>query len=649
MHKTSRSDEAEKVYLEATEIQPDNIQAWQGLSKIYEESVAAKLPAFRLAVLRLAEIYRDTNDARRCAEVVNAFIAHVRTLDLEKDNRRDIVDAYGLLLPDCPLYPTLEGQIPHPAATYELVAKIIEDDEKDRFNTLLGKLSGRIGTTKAGNTLQAKQEVWAGSKRADVYRQLINWTGDDEIRRSYEEKLLQYCYDRLLISRKDERAEILKVVRKLAADMVIIKHPFRLAWDITINWQDFKEIGEWDITVLREYCMLFPYTDLYKVLVSFLSSDLSPFPKLDDEQLNTPPGAEGKQQSGEAGEDSDDDEDGGAPTAMVPLTEDDRLTMIMEGVAGGDSLLAYRMAAEYYQSIEDHESNAELMKDALAYAAAESKRFGLGLLNTEDVFTLYLATALVYYQSPRNHQEAKKLFDRVLEHDPTSTPGLIGVGLIYEEEQEYDEAIDFLERAFARDKENLRVRTEAAWVHSLKGEYARARGGARSLHPAHREAGPVGKTAAGPDPLPPGILSVERRHVQGLAERPHQGVCAVHQRAEERHELRTRIHELGRVLRRLRQGQEASNAVFPEGRGALAIGGRVGREACSHLCRGLRLGPGGARRPAGRRLWQGEAAARLETEGDQLAVCCYGRGPAQQARVPEGHCLVPGRNADLSA
>ncbi len=81
----------------------------------------------------------------------------------------------------------------------------------------------------------------------------------------------------------------------------------------------------------------------------------------------------------------------------------------------------------------------------------------------------------MFYQSPRHHQEAKNLFDGVLSNDPSSTSALIGVGLIYEEEEEYDEAISFLERALKRAPDNIRVRAEAAWVKALKGDYANSK------------------------------------------------------------------------------------------------------------------------------------------------------------------------------
>ncbi|KAL2135150.1 hypothetical protein VTI74DRAFT_9581 [Chaetomium olivicolor] len=481
--KKNKLDEAESTYLAATNLKPADTQAWQGLIKLYQRQRGKKLKQYQHAALKLAEIYRDINDMYKCQDVVDKFIDHARS----QGDREQYVNALDLILPESPIYPALEGRVPHPAKTYEIQAQITEADEKKRINTLIGERRTRIGARVSEVTLEVKREVYSQSRLGYVYGQLINWVTDDDARRTYEEKLLQYCYERLLawppgVQKEREAA----LVRKLANDMVIIRHPFKFAWDIAINWQDHKDIADWDVTVLRQYCTFFPDSDLNRVIMGFLTSDISPFPKEASPQPAPTTNSESE-------DESEDDEAGGAPTTYVPLTEEDRLLMIMEGVSSADSLFALRLTGEYYQHVEEHESNVELMRKALDHLKLERTRTGLSFQNTEDVFSVYLGTALVFYQSPRHHQEAKILFDGVLAHDPTSTRAMIGVGLIYEEEEEYNEAVDFLERALKRDPENLRVRTEAAWVKALKGDFAACRSDLEACLPALTKKGQVNK------------------------------------------------------------------------------------------------------------------------------------------------------------
>ncbi|KAI0409230.1 tetratricopeptide [Xylaria palmicola] len=471
LDKKNQVELAEAAYETATSLRPDP-QAWQGLIKLYEKQGARSLEKYHNAALKLAEIFGAANDMYKCQDVVDKFVDFARA----QGDRSQYIQALGIILPDSPIYPTLEGRVPHPARTYETMAQILEVDEKKRINTLIGERRTRLGAKLSEVTVEVNREVLGQSKLAWIYEQLILWTTDDDIRRQYEEKLLQFRYDRLLVIPAAEKGAELEVVQKLANDMVIIKHPFKLAWDISIEWQDCKEVKDWDVNVLNEYCAHFPDSDLYRVLTGFMTSDLSPFPKRPD---STP----AKAATTQAEDESEDDEEGGAPTSVIPYTDEDRLLMMTEGISSTTSLLAHRLMGEYYQHLEEHESNVELMRKVMKIMVNETEKTGKVFANANQAFQIYLGTALVFYQSPRNHAEAKSLFDRVLELDPTSTPAMIGVGLIYEEEEEFDHAIDFLNRALKGDDTNLRVRAEVGWLYALRGDYIRGKSELESLLP----------------------------------------------------------------------------------------------------------------------------------------------------------------------
>ncbi|KAJ4135949.1 Superkiller protein 3 [Fusarium equiseti] len=464
LDKKDRLDQAQETYRSATWLRPQEAQAWQGLIKLFEKQNNRKLTDYQQAVVNLAQIYRDADDMYKAQDVVDKFVDFARV----KGDDIQYAEALSIQLPESPLYPVLEGRFPHPARTYETIALILEKYEKHRINTLIGERRTKLGAKLSEVTLEAKREVYSQSKLEHIYRQLINWTNDDDLRRQYEEKLLQLCYDRLQVASPgaDKDTERQKVL-DLANGMVAIKYPHKLAWDISIEWQDKKEIREWDVDVLRAYCSFFPDSDLYKVITSFLTSPISPFPPEKTQE-------KAKAALNDSDESSDDD-DGGVPTLVVPLTDEDRLIMITEGITTADSVLAYRLTGQYLLHIGEYESTVELMRKGMALLAQERKKTGLSFVHAEDSYYLSLGTALVYYQSPRHHKEAKELFDKVLERDTTSTSALIGVGLIYEEEEEYDEAIDYLTRALERDQTNIRVKSEAAWVKALKGDWGTAR------------------------------------------------------------------------------------------------------------------------------------------------------------------------------
>jgi superkiller protein 3 len=90
---------------------------------------------------------------------------------------------------------------------------------------------------------------------------------------------------------------------------------------------------------------------------------------------------------------------------------------------------------------------------------------------TRDALNSTLATALVYYQAPRNHLEAKNIFESILKRKPHFTAALIGIGLVLEEEEEYEKAHDFLEQALKQDPSNGRIGAESAWCQALAGDF----------------------------------------------------------------------------------------------------------------------------------------------------------------------------------
>ncbi|EFX00944.1 antiviral protein [Grosmannia clavigera kw1407] len=491
LDKTGKLDDAVPVYEDAASVKPADPQAWQGLIKVFEKQGSRAIPKYKLAAIKLAEIYSDAEDMYKCQVVVDTFVDFSRA----NASGKQLVDALGILLPDSPVYPILRGRIQPPATTYTATAKVLEADEAMRINTLIGERRTRLGARLVEVTAEVKRDTFADSQLTDIYGELINWTNDDELRRSYEEKLLSYRVERLAVFVGDKKEQELEEVRKLAKGMVIIKHPFQLAWEITIDWCDFADVSDWDVALLWEFYTLFPTSGLGKALGGFLTSELSPFSQKAPPEEDAGPQADsegGKESEGAAAKGGGEKAEGDAiPTVhdTLPKTDEDRLAFLLDGIKQAKSLLAYRMAGIWYQHSEDFLDNIELMRKALKFLDVRRADTGLSLQNTEDAFTVYLATALIYYQRPRNHPESKQLFERVLSHNPEATPALVGVGLIDEEELDYGSAVSFLERALERDRSDLRVRSEAAWVRSLRGEHEHARSELEACIPLLVEAG----------------------------------------------------------------------------------------------------------------------------------------------------------------
>ncbi|EPS26932.1 hypothetical protein PDE_01872 [Penicillium oxalicum 114-2] len=453
---------SEQAYLAATKIKQSDRTAWQGLINLYEKQGGSKLDAYHDAVLKLGQIFADCDEKERCQDVVDKYIKLARRQNDKAQYRK----ALELQLPNSPLYSFLEGRLAHPSLTYLRMIEITESLEKEYINREIGERRTRLGATKESVTIEVKRDAFRKSQLEDLYRGLIDWTNDDAVRRQYEEKLLSRAYEELELLGTGKKPAKRKEILRAAQDMVIIKHPFELAWNIVLEWKDIEEYSEWDVGVLREYIEFFPESGLAKVLKGFLATELSPFPREDNEAKEVA----GNKALGKDAESSEAVEAFDATDAAEAGTAD-RLILMAEGLESApSSVIAHRIMADLYLLLEEYESVVDVARKGLRNIADFVKLTGWKCQNNTDALNIILANALIPYQSPRHHPEAKSIFETILQQKPTSTVCLLGIGLILKVDQDYQNAADYLNRALERDPTNIKIRGELFWCKALSGD-----------------------------------------------------------------------------------------------------------------------------------------------------------------------------------
>lgn len=215
--------------------------------------------------------------------------------------------------------------------------------------------------------------------------------------------------------------------------------------------------------MLRKYIELFPDSGLGIVMTAYFESELSAFPPPPKEEDGEERKDEGEEKEEEPATEDDDE---------IPLA-DRILDRMIEGARRAPrSILCHRILGDYYLHLEEYESAVEVGRKAQKLIAVESIRTGLSLQRNLDAAIITLGTALIHFESPKHHPEAKALFENVLKHNTTHTMALVGLGLILEEQQDYAGGADLLHQALARDPDNTRIKAEAAWCDVLQGQYA---------------------------------------------------------------------------------------------------------------------------------------------------------------------------------
>ncbi|KAL4879611.1 hypothetical protein BJY04DRAFT_193255 [Aspergillus karnatakaensis] len=462
--KLNNYPEAERAYLAATESKGNDKTGWQGLISLYEKQGSQKLDQYRDVVINLGQVFADLDDKHRCQDVVDKYVAFSK----KNGTRLQYKRALELHLPTSPLYNYLEGRVPNPAHTYQRLIEITESEEREFINREIGERRTRLGARIDQVTLEVKREAYKRSELEQLYRGIVNWSHDDQTRRTYEEKLLQRAYDTLAVLPTTEKNAKREEVMQASRDMVIIKHPFELAWKIVLEWHDVEDFSQWDRTFLEDFIEFFPEDDLSKVLRGFLASDISPFPKEPAKPNEKEDENAEKAESGN-GENNE-------------MAAQDRLILMVEGLEmSSTSIVAHRIMGELYLSLDEFESVIEVCRRGLKNLKDVVGRTGIPLQNTADSLNVALANSLIHYQSPRNHPEAQKIFQDILARHPTSTSCLLGIGLILKVDEDYPEAVSFLERAQARDPTNLKVRGELSWCRALNGDLSSGLSGLKDV------------------------------------------------------------------------------------------------------------------------------------------------------------------------
>ncbi|KKY27328.1 putative antiviral protein [Phaeomoniella chlamydospora] len=444
--KLNHDEAAEKAYSRAIAIKDSDPQAYKGLITVFEKQGSKKLDAYHDVALHLGRIFAEKDDRAQCQNVIDKYELFVK----KHGTRSNYIKALSLLLPSSPLYPCLEGRVMAPNDSYSRILEETESEEREWINKEIGERRTRLGAKIDNVTSEVKREASSRYQLESLYGEAINWATDDDLRRTLEEKRFQRAYDLLKALPTAAKPEKRDQVLSLANGMVIVKHPYLIAWKTALEWVDAESLAEWDVNIFEEYIEFFPGDGLSNVLRGFLQSDMSPFPK-DLEPKSSEDETDTNQQTKEA----------------------DWLLLMIQGLNDcQDSLLAHRILAEYYLSLEEYDSAVDAGRRAQAICQQLQSSFAVNLQNTLDAVNVTLATALISHQSPRHHPEARALLESILSRKPTSTSALLGVGLILEDDEDYEEATVFLVKALQKDPTNVRIKSELAWCRAQAHDLA---------------------------------------------------------------------------------------------------------------------------------------------------------------------------------
>ncbi|OCH91806.1 TPR-like protein [Obba rivulosa] len=457
--------QSEQVYRKAIAASPEQPLAWQGLSKLYEQSQNWEKYVETLG--HIAGLFAKANDAVKTAETVQRIIELRR--DPHKGSSLQLADALSLLLPESPFFSTL-SQLPppdptNPTATSTYVAQSVVHDslpileeliaihEQEEETYVQKEVAKRRTRLSAGTPEEFQKEVGrevlSSSKLPHLYNEVLNHPNtSDELRRETESKLLRHKqrYLHVLSTSGDEatrKAEIAAELEELINGMVLLGIRDELAWSIYIEHKDVAEIKQYGYDILKKYYRLFPALPLAKVIQGHFGYDGVSLSENDDESSE---------------EEGEQEEEG----------QEAYVDMIIDAFASlPDSIFAHQVAADMYAREEDFENAIKISESGLELVKRAEQNWGKPMPQVRKAFNVILATSLVHYFPPKHHSRALGIIDKVLEQDPENIPCLMGRGYIMQFARKWDEARKLFRKVADLIPDDLdtglRAKEEAAW------------------------------------------------------------------------------------------------------------------------------------------------------------------------------------------
>ncbi|KAG1745363.1 superkiller protein 3 [Suillus paluster] len=298
-------EKSEQLYRKAIALKDDQVLAWQGVAKLYEQTHRWNDLADTLE--HIMQIFAKTDDATKCAETLQKFMDVRR----QHGTRREVIQALFFYLPDSSLYPVISSLPPpdptNPTSTsifptqsaihnslvvYEELISLTEREEEMFIKSEFDKRRTRLGAPKPE---QLKKdigiEVWRSSKLPTLYNDILNHPNtSDELRRATESKLVRYKQQLFfaLPPTDPEKRQIGTQLDEMVHGIVTIGIPDEFAWCMWLEGRDCDTVGTWHhikstiitelaaleglgLTYLKQFIELFPTSPLTLMLKGYFA------------------------------------------------------------------------------------------------------------------------------------------------------------------------------------------------------------------------------------------------------------------------------------------------------------------------------------------------------------------------------------------
>ncbi|KAF8894922.1 hypothetical protein CPB84DRAFT_1682556 [Gymnopilus junonius] len=454
-------NESEQMYRKATELNPTQSLAWQGIANFYERREEWDKQANILT--QLLDLFNKNQDVIKCAETLQKLIVLYR----KHGSPTQLIAGLSYFLPGSSTYPLL-SHLPQPDPTnptasstqeaqeaihngfhiLQEITSLTEKYEGDALNREVEKRRTRLG---APSLEQLKKdvlnEIYAKSQLPSLYNSLLNHPStSDQLRAEVESKQLRYK-QRYLYSipptMANLKAQISKELDELVEGIVLLRKRDELAWKLFFETKDCEDVSGYELRHVRDYIRLFPTSSMASLFRGYFAY----------------------RQEGLVDEEEDRE-------LLGPIDEDPVDTVINASLSLSDTVLAHRFSAEVYLGECDYENAIKTSKEGLQKLSQLESDTSKNLSRTRIALQAALATSLVNFFPPKHHKEATRIVDEVLTRSPQHISVLMDRAFILEAASEWDAAAKVFDQvsSLLPDDLGLRAKEERAWCTYQLGQ-----------------------------------------------------------------------------------------------------------------------------------------------------------------------------------
>ncbi|WPK26110.1 hypothetical protein PUMCH_003455 [Australozyma saopauloensis] len=462
---------AENAFLEAVQLEPDNLLGWRGYLQALKNGNSHE--KFFQVVEQLAVRMNEQGELLELIpkEIYGYLHAHNFKSNLEVNEI-----FLRAILPGTPLGALLEGRMgPTHENVRKLLALVKAAEDLQVLNAVLKeklRLPQQLTEQMRQQLAQLEWSYRGKSDLARLYELFISYCNDDDVRRQYEIEFLRYQHSMLRIT--PEKELLLVKVKEMAADLVLLDCTDIFPWLLHFDFRDDKLLADLDADLVLRFLRKFKGDPLGLVLYLYVMSeactiDSSYFAELKTTQ-NTDP--------------VDEDEPLDEPCEGLSLdlpevtrySQTEILELATQGFKGCTySSLAHRIVVHINNFYSEYAVSLKVCADGIRKVASLLNVYGLDLANAREDLTCQLALVYTYYEAPKNFGRALQIFDKILQSNPQNEQALIGKGLILVEKGEYTKAESLLSGVVKEFPGNSQALNDLGWCLILQENYTQGR------------------------------------------------------------------------------------------------------------------------------------------------------------------------------